>query len=221
VLATTQNAAGTEQVPLYMGTAVPLLAVTQEGYRIALPEQGSQGRLLYRIATIPGTADVRQGFLPYTRRNVLVQAFKLLHTPYSWGGKGEFRDCSQFIMDVYATMGLTLPRNSSMQAIVGKSRKSFWRGDSEVARKKALNKISGPAIVQFPGHVMLYLGVFNQRHYCIHDVWAYRVREPNLPGVEDRKVIIGKVVVSDMSLGEQSSKGSFLKRMAVVNTLTY
>jgi hypothetical protein len=29
------------------------------------------------------------------------------------------------------------------------------------------------------------------------------------------------VVVSDMSLGEQSSKGSFLKRMAVVNTLTY
>lgn len=199
---------------LYMGTKCPLLQKTANYYIIGLPVHTASGNILHQEAYIPKTADVSVGNLSYTPRNICQQAFKLLNSPYAWGGKGEFRDCSQLVMDVYASMGIVLPRNSSAQARAGSSRYSFNKKDSLRQKYAELDGINHPVLLQFPGHIMIYLGREGDHYYTIHDIWAYRVLEKPK---KDRKIVIGKVVVSDLSLGEGSTRGSLIERLTTIN----
>ncbi len=48
-----------------------------------------------------------------TRRQFLTDAFAYRGRPYGWGGYREGRDCSRFLMDLFAGFGLDLPRHSS------------------------------------------------------------------------------------------------------------
>lgn len=201
---------------LYLGTVCPLLERTEAYYVLALPGSVSAGQPKIRKAYLPRSADVSESFLAFTPRTLWQLVFKLLHQPYSWGGRGEYRDCSQLIMDVFAAMGLNLPRNSSAQSLVGVQRLSMPAGLSAEERSRQLDRLNQPALLQFPGHIMLYLGRDNGRHYVIHDIWSFR--RGQVSG-KDRKVIIGQVVVSDLSLGEGSSKGSLLERITTVNLL--
>ncbi|MBN1595304.1 SH3 domain-containing protein [candidate division FCPU426 bacterium] len=198
----------------YMGTSFPWVETTPQYYVVGLPVKKADGTLGLAKAYIDKTADVSEGYLPCTPRALCLQTFKLMHTPYSWGGKEEYRDCSQLIMDVYATMGLSMPRNSSAQAMVGRARSQFNKEHSVSQRRAVLDSINQPAILQFPGHIMLYLGREGECYYAIHDIWAYRIPDHT---DKDRKVIIGKVVVSDLSLGEGSSKGSLLERITTIS----
>jgi SH3 domain (SH3b1 type)/NlpC/P60 family len=201
---------------LYMGTRCPLLGRTKKYYVVGFPKKNRKGSIVNRKAYIPRTADVHKGYLDCTARTICQQAFKLIHTPYSWGGMREYRDCSQLIMDVYATMGFVLPRNSSAQARVGSGRYTFRRKNNVQQRQAELDDINHPVLLQFPGHIMLYLGREGDKYYTIHDIWAYRVLDkPN----KDRKVIVGQVVVSDLSLGEGSTRGSLLERITTINLL--
>ncbi len=201
---------------LFMGTACPLLKKTEYYYQIGLPAKTRSGRLGYQRVFISRHAEVHEGYLPCSVRNIYQQGFKLLHTPYSWGGKEEQRDCSQLVMDLFATMGLAMPRNSSAQALVGKVRYTFGRKDSVRRRRNKLNSLKYPALLQFPGHVMIYIGRVGAHYYALHDIWSYR--ESASPE-KDKKVIIGKVVVSDLSLGQGSTKGSLLERLTNINLL--
>ncbi len=198
----------------YMGTVCKLLDKNATAYTIALPRRSSHGRLGMEKAFIPRNADVSETFLPYTGGQVIRQAFKLLHHPYSWGGQSEYRDCSQMVKDVFATFGIFLPRNSSAQGRTGGDRKTCSRCTDPTVKTAILQKLTGPALLQFPGHVMLFLGMHDGRPYAIHDIWSYRVYKA--PGVDD-KVVIGQVVVSDLSLGEGSNRGSLLERLTTIN----
>ncbi len=40
-------------------------------------------------------------------------------TPYGWGGEARGRDCSRFLMDVFETFGVELPRFSAFQSLAG------------------------------------------------------------------------------------------------------
>lgn len=203
---------------LYLGTVCPRYARENGYFRISLPVGTERGQLLLRDAYLPVSASVSAGFLPFTPRSVLTTAFSLMHQPYSWGGKGEYRDCSQFVMDVYATLGFRLPRNSSFQ---GKAGKKVWRVDrmkepAEQARR--LESLAAPALLQFPGHIMIYVGSVEGRPYAVHDIWSYRA-VPEKTGEEDVKVIVGKIVISDLSLGEGTKRKSFLERLEHINPL--
>lgn len=201
---------------LFMGTVCPLLKKTEQYYQIGLPSKTRGGRLGYKRAFISRHAEVYEGYLPCSVRNIYQQAFKLLHTPYSWGGKGDYRDCSQVVMDLFAAMGLAMPRNSSAQARVGKARYTFSRKNSVGKRRRKLDSLKYPALLQFPGHIMIYIGRVGSHYYALHDIWSFR--EPDSPK-KDKKVIIGKVVVSDLSLGQGSTRGSLLKRLKTINLL--
>lgn len=200
----------------YLGTVCPLLEKTDAHYVLAVPGDVVNGRPRVSRLYLPLDADVSEGYLPCTPRTLWQTAFKLLHHPYSWGGRGEHRDCSQFLMDLYATMGLKLPRNSSAQAMVGTQRLALPLKLAAEERRRHLDRLNQPALLQFPGHIMLYLGRDSGRHYVLHDIWSFR--RGHASG-EDRKVVIGRVVVSDLTLGEGSSKGSLLERLTTINLL--
>ena len=175
-----------------------------------------------------------QGFTPYdaparllrpirralTRRALLQEAFRYLDAPYGWGGNRGGRDCSRFLLDVFESFGLALPRHSGRQALAG----TFSIDVSSAERPEdklplfdaALRR--GAVLLHFPGHIMFYLGRDDAGvPMVLHSFSEYVV--PCAPAVNTEGVPyetlrrVDRVTVSDLSLGEGSSRGSFLERI--------
>jgi len=202
-----------------MGTRLPVTGEAGEGIvRVILPARQEDGALIFRDGFV-APEDVHKGFLAYTPRNVMTQAFKLLNAPYGWGGMHGEQDCSRFLQEVFATVGIELPRNSGAQINAGKSLARFEaKTPSEQKREVINNKaVGGITLLGMRGHIMLYLGEINGKPYVIHSTWAYRQRQ----GAEEIKYVIGKVTVSDLSLGQGSQKGSLLERVRGVTSISY
>ncbi len=158
---------------------------------------------------IDGRADVNIGFLPYTKRNVLTQAFKMAGEKYGWGGKGGRRDCSEFIKDIFASMGVKLPRNSQQQASVGVTMARV----EDIPKKEELQaalKNAEPAItlVGLDRHIMLYIGERAGKPYVIHQFYGYSA---------GRKFkVVNRVAVTGLNLGARFKEGLFKSRIRSV-----
>ena len=166
------------------------------------------------------SVDVQIGYLPFTRENILREAFRLLAKPYGWGGMWKARDCSSFLQDVFSTMGVILPRNSAAQANSGSYFAKFNIENSKIpdAKKEAALDQAPPvtSLLRLNGHIMLYLGKVNGHYYVIHNSSGYRV--PRWFG-DDEVHKLNQVVVSDLSLGKGSKKKSLLERLLSINTV--
>jgi len=184
-------------------------------YVIRIPWREDNGQLTFRKGYIRAEEDVHQGFLPYTQENIARQAFKMLHHPYGWGDRLGGRDCSRFIMDVFGTFGILMPRNSKEQARVGTDLGSV-EGKSANEKQKLLDQaIPLATTLRIPGHIMLYLGKDKGKHYVIHSIWGIQKSGKAGPTVEK----IGRAVVSDLSLGEKGPSGSLLDRVTSIRTI--
>ncbi len=153
--------------------------------------------------------DIAVGYLPYTPRNIIEQAFKMLNAPYGWGGASGEQDCSAFLKQIFATVGLDLPRNSAEQGQSGEL--LGFKAQTEIFKKA----LGGTVIAQLKGHIVLYLGMVDENPYVIHAAFAYR--EP-LDG-QDRVRVVNRVIVSDLSLGKGSKKGSLLERIVAIRAI--
>lgn len=203
---------------LQMGSTVPLLQNTDSGYAVQFPFREADGSLALEEAFIHRDEDVSEGYLPYTKANILRQAFKSLGQPYGWGGMFEAKDCSRYVLDIFATFGIRLPRNSRSQLKAGQAFATFGPGVSAEEKLEALAlSPPGAIILGFPGHVMIYLGQHNGNHYVIHNTWAYRKKRWFVEDIKN----IGKVVVSDLTLGEGSKKGSLLERLTDIRCVGF
>ncbi|MBZ0165315.1 MAG: SH3 domain-containing protein, partial [Candidatus Omnitrophica bacterium] len=188
---------------------VPVQQEREDLHTVLLPTRRDDGRLLIRTAYLR-REHASAGFLPFTPRVIIGQAFKLLNAPYGWGGMHGEQDCSRFLQEVFATVGIRLPRDSGPQAKAGVSLAVFDAQTAGADKLAALNAATpGSAILAMRGHIMLYLGKVSDRPYAIHAFWGYR--EPTSDG--DRVRVVNRVAVSDLFLGEGSKKGSLLDRM--------
>ncbi len=158
---------------------------------VRLPERSPDGSARFVATMIPMSDDVRIGVLPYTRANVIRQAFRMLGRPYGWGGLQGGVDCSAFIAGVYRTLGIGLPRNSGRQELVPGHR-ILLGGPEE------LDSVPPASSLFLKGHTLLYLGEADGRHYAIHAMSAYMA--------DGEKVPVFGVVVSDLSLIRTSGK---------------
>ncbi len=191
-----------------MGDRFVLRSAGPAAAEIELLLRGEGGRMK-RAPGYMSIDEINRGYLSYTPRNAIRQAFKMLNTPYGWGGMYGEQDCSQFIREVFSVMGIKLPRNSSVQARVG--RLLAGEGAAQDEKKSALMRSPGGlTVICLDGHIMLFLGVDGGRPYAIHDGWAYRVADA---GGEDGVRLFNRVAVTGLDLGEGSKKGSFLERI--------
>jgi hypothetical protein len=204
-----------------MGNSFPLISMHGEsgtgepGYVIKIPYRGQDGGLSFRKGYISKDEDVHRGFLPYTQENVAHQAFKMLHQPYGWGEMDGGRDCSRFIMDIFATFGILMPRNSKLQAQVG-TPLSQTEGKSLKEKGKILDRAMRiVTLLRSPGHIMLYLGKDHGKYYVIHSIWG--IQKSERLSLKLKK--IGKVVVSDLSLGNKEPNGSLLDRITDIRII--
>ena len=204
-----------------MGISFPLLDLpeqtkeTKKDYIIKIPFREIDGQLTFHEGYIPMGKDVHSGFLPYAQENLAQQAFKMLHQPYGWGEMFGARDCSRLIMDLFSTFGILMPRNSKFQARMG-----IDLGQTESKAVKEKEKMLDQAIplatiLRLPGHIMLYLGEDRGRYYAIHNIWGIQKAGESGPVLEK----IGRVVVSDLSLGSSGPNGSLLDRVTDIRVI--
>lgn len=184
---------------------------------VKIPSRREDGRFVFKTVYL-GKEDVNDGFLAYTARTIYKQAFQLLNEPYGWGGMYGEQDCSRFLQQVFATVGINLPRDSKDQAKVGIGVAQFDDKTKNEEKVKLFSKAAGAkSVLTMKGHIMLYLGMVDGRPYAIHAVWAYREPDPNAE--DDRVRVMNRVVVSDLNLGEGSKKGSLLKRLTGIRMI--
>lgn len=198
-----------------MGTIVPLADKTADAYAVFLPAKNKTAPVT--TAYFNRSSDVTPGFLSFTQRNVIHQAFKLLGARYGWGGMYHGRDCSAFTQDVFLTVGIDMPRGSKEQSFVGTQLGIFnYKGDTELKMAALGQVLPGITIFRMPHHLMLYLGEENGQHYVIHCTWAERYSMTS-----DAKNRINQVVISDLTLNGRSHLGSLFDRIISMNEINW
>ncbi|MEM7135356.1 MAG: NlpC/P60 family protein [Myxococcota bacterium] len=158
--------------------------------------------------------------LPMTRRAVLREAFSMLGAPYGWGGRDGGYDCSRFLLELFGRFGLELPRHSARQALAGTFSIDVSgvsdRGDKRLLLEAAARH--GITLMQFPGHIMLYLGTTEDGvPMAIHAFSEFLTRCED--GVHETVNRVDRVAVSDLSLGKGSSRRDFLDRVTRITVL--
>ena len=196
-----------------MGTHFPIQGESANYYESLLPVRGKGGDVVLEKIYISKTSDLSKGRLPYTQRNMIRQAFKLLGARYGWGNFWGGRDCSGFTFDVFMGMGIEIPRNSKEQGVIGTFLNRFEPFEAE-GQKIATLAIAreGITLIRMPHHIMLYLGQIDGLHYVIHSTWAERYSQ-----TDDSKNRINQVVVSDLTLNGKSRIGSLFLRIVSIN----
>ncbi|MFA6599972.1 MAG: SH3 domain-containing protein [Candidatus Omnitrophota bacterium] len=209
-----------------MGTVIPLASTAikqqlREGtpgkssFVVRMPYRKADGTVYLEKAYIDTKSDVSYGYLAYTQRHVIQQAFKLLGVRYGWGGMYNGWDCSGFTHDVFLTFGFAMPRNSKPQAYVG-TQIDHFEAFHDLDRKDAAIRAAVPAItlLRMSKHMMLYLGEIDGHFYAIHSTWAERISMTS-----DEKRRINQVVVSDLGLNGNSYVGSLFDRILDMNEI--
>jgi len=186
--------------------------------QVQIPVRNKYGYMIMKTAFVCKD-DVNIGYLPYTQRNIIKQAFKLLNAPYGWGGMYGEQDCSKFICEIFSTVGINLPRNSYWQSKTGVLAGEFLKTaiDEEKLEVISENGIPGASVFYLPGHIMLFIGNHNDTPYVIHSVWAYK--EKTTSGEIIR--MINRVAVSNLLFGEGTKKGTWLNRIIKLCNLVY
>lgn len=172
-----------------------------DNYIVKVPVRGKDGMLSYELALIPVGRDVKEGYLEYTRANVLRLAFKMLGNVYGWGGMYDARDCSSLTRDIYLCFGFRLPRNSSAQALIpgqGRIDISKCRAEEKLQR---LYSVQPGTILQMPGHVMIYLGCKDHNYYVISANGNDTIRT---------------VTVNDLNVKSQETGKTWLEQLTTV-----
>jgi cell wall-associated NlpC family hydrolase len=179
------------QLQLDMGTRVPLFTAlppdapvngqtAYAAYTLQLPVRKDDGSLELVPALLQKNTDTAADYLPLTPRNLLTQAFKFLGERYGWGHAYDGRDCSGFVSDVYRSMGVQMPRNTSDQGVSpALQHRLFGKADSHAARLQAALQLKLGDLVYIPGHVMMSLGQWQGQPWVIHDVLGMSYRKPD------------------------------------------
>lgn len=158
------------------------------------------------------------GYLRYAPRMIYTQAFKFLNAPYGWGGQFGEQDCSRFVQAVFSTVGIKLPRNSRSQGMSGLAlltQENLPKTPNEIENKVIELAVGGLSIIQFDGHISIYLGSYNNRAYIIHESVGYK---QNINGQEYFRTF-RKVAVTDMWLGEGTKGKTMLEDIKNVRGL--
>jgi hypothetical protein len=197
-----------EQVPFYTDASCRIVSgwlrmgdrvsYVENGGRIqvGIPFRKMDGSLSIEQAWLKQDADVSKGYLPYTRRHIIHQAFKLMDLVYDYTGGWMGRNHVTILRDLFVCFGFELPGNGvllqaynyagSIQPEIGKEKQYQAMMDNEPFLTVQVTK----------GHSQLYLGehegtpyVFDTHGYSYtgEDEKEYVIRRsciytPELPG---------------------------------------
>lgn len=200
-----------------MGNNFPLLSKNKTSVSVKIPVPDNQGNLVFKKAYIP-RENINIGFLQYTQRNILTQAFKHLNSPYGWGGTNGEQDCSSYLGQIFKCFGITLPETSFQKIKCGTLLKEFVQTDMPTQKEEFIinNATAGLSFIYLPGHITLYVGNDTNKPYAIHAIWGVSAYDQN-----NQKTVkyINRVIVSNLDIGNEVSGNSLLDRIIKINLI--
>lgn len=203
---------------LLMGTKIFISnteVVDGKDYVLQIPDKNDEGFVTYSYIGVSKNEAFNEGYLPYTRKNVIELAFSELGEPYGWGGSNGERDCSLYIKDIYECFGIEMPRNSRLQMNMVNVSENMSE-ISEKDKEERITKAMSGDVLGISGHVMLYLGEVNGKHYVISMLSSYvpeTVTDNFSESVED----ISKVFVNSLDVRRRNGNTWLQELIAIVN----
>lgn len=178
---------------------------------VQLPLRADDGSLTLAPALLQRNADTAGDYLPFTRANVIRQGFKFLGERYGWGHSYGARDCSGFVSEVYRSMGLIVPRNTSDQSVSpALDKRLFSETATRAERIDAVRALDVGQLVYIPGHVMMVIGHIDGGPWVIHDTTGFGYLAPD---GDLRRVRLNGVSVTPLLPLAANERDSYVDRM--------
>lgn len=179
------------------------------------PAAAEDGSLTRRMVYLD-SREAHTGYVPYTPANMLELAFRMLHAPYGWGGMFGEQDCSGLVRQLYLAVGIEMPRNSGIQGKTGHVLYSTGL-DKNIPPRQALVffGVPGGTVIQFPGHIMLYIGKLDGEPYVLHALWGFADED----GGDSLVRLPARVTVSRLDLAAHTDRGSYIDRAANIQNI--
>jgi hypothetical protein len=190
---------------LRMGDRIPF-AARGDRRRLRVPVRNIDGTFATATAWLATDADISAGYLPYTRRNIVGTAFKLLDNPYDFTGTFFGRQHETTYRDIFACFGFDLPYHGGMFTHFGDDPAVL---DPSVGREHQFRTVLGyePFVTVMitlqdrGGHCQLLLGGIDGVPY-VFDQHGYGYTDEN-----GKELIIRRCCVDEITMPEY-----FLKR---------
>lgn len=169
-----------DKIPLSKNNYQPYTQYSLNSFKVPVDSQSDKN-----IVFIKNDNKVSVGNIPFNRKNIVLQSFKLLGERYGWGGSNNRRDCSRFVFDIFRCFGIDLPRDCSIQEKISPFKKIQFDNKNDKYKEKILNTMSSGDLIFLKGHVMIYLNKIRENHYVIHNGsgFSYNGKNFNVHGV--------------------------------------
>jgi len=177
-------------------------------YVVIMPCRHEDGSFYQKRVMIPANRDVTQDYLPFTSAEIIKQAFKCLGNRYGWGGMLYSQDCSGYVRDIYLCFGLEIPRNTTWQRAMPVSVLSLDNLSSD-EKYETLCKLTPGAIIQFPGHEMIYLGEDQGKLYAINTVSSIAL--PTDTNEKPTIMTVNTVIINNLQSTFRASGATWLE----------
>ncbi len=124
----------------------------------------------------------------------------LLGRPYGWGNLYFYNDCSSELKNLFAVFGIWLPRHSSDQVYVGKQVDLSAEPAADRLSYLMANGHKLMTIVYIDGHILLYIGNYQNPHSKNHEAMAmtYQTMWGLRPNPSTSRQVVGETVLFPM-----------------------
>ena len=174
-----------------MGARLPLASVSNPRI-VNVPVRRTNGSLATETAWVKNDGNVSVGYLPYTRRNIVTVAFRLMDNPYDWSGAWYGRQHESTYWDIFACFGFKLPNHGTLFTFFNDNNTSVLQPEmGKDGYYRAIN--ANPPFVTIQscgGHCQLYLGDDNGRP-IVFDQHGYGYQDENEEWFEVRRTNVG------------------------------
>ncbi|MDD4701855.1 MAG: SH3 domain-containing protein, partial [Desulfovibrio sp.] len=201
-----------------LGTSIMPGGANAQPVTLLAPVKDSRG--MARTAPFAvSSSDVVARPLPLTPGNVATVGNVMMGQLYGWGGMFGERDCSALTRDLLTPFGIWLPRNSVAQARTGAVNSLEGMTPKEKEDTIMRNGVPFLSLVGMRGHIMLYVGKYNNRPAIFHNVWGVRTVEGN---DDNARLVIGRAVVTSVTPGKELKNlyrgTTFVDRLRTLST---
>ncbi len=192
-----RDAAGRFRQQSSIGALLPLAGRKGQDWRVLIAAVDADGHAVIREGLLPaGAADPWP--LPATPRTLATLINRLLDQPYGWGGLYGDRDCSATLQDLFAPIGIGLPRNSARQMESGRLISLDGLAPMEKERTLLARGVPFMTLIGSEGHILLYLGRRDGRAVVLHTLWGIRTRTLRKG---DGRHLVGRTVITTLQPG--------------------
>lgn len=161
------------------------------------------------------------GVSRFNKNDLITIGNQMLKNTYGWGGMYGERDCSSMIRDFMTPFGIWLPRNSASQARKGEIMSLVGLSNDDKLSLIKDKAIPFETIIYLKGHVLLYVGTYQENVMVMHNFWG--VRTIDKFGNKGRH-IVGKAIISTLEVGseleEYDTSMKLLSRVESINIFT-